>query len=331
MHRTRKIVTLALAVSSAAAVFTPSDAHARKKGVLEGEPIVRKKLQLRRLRFQVAPVVGMSLSQPFVHEGYLGAKVAFHITEWLGVRASFLYGIVNLKSQLHKDLVDVDATQGVPEGIAPNTPDPTAPGVTCQNVSAPCRLVGENDNPSPLRHDFKAGLTHAQWQSSADVVFTPFNGKLGLFSALFTEYDIYLYAGLGIMGWQQFYENAQSTAQLEGLDIRPQVNGQVNPFYCRNSMNGPQNSECILHPVNADDGVKLGFSFGGGLNLFISDWAALNLEVQDIVTRLNLTGLNGTVDDVPPVSNGKDKDPFHNVTLQVGARFYVPFRAKRSK
>ncbi|MFO0633819.1 MAG: hypothetical protein U0168_13300 [Nannocystaceae bacterium] len=45
-----------------------------------------------------------------------------------------------------------------------------------------------------------------------------------------------------------------------------------------------QNQECLLHPVKADKGVKVGGSFGAGLNLFLTDWVSLNLEIQDIVT-----------------------------------------------
>jgi hypothetical protein len=45
--------------------------------------------------------------------------------------------------------------------------------------------------------------------------------------------------------------------------------------------------------VDPDDGVKLGASFGGGVNLFASNFVSINLEVQDIVTRNNLAGLTG--------------------------------------
>ncbi len=339
MHRTRKILSLSLALGAAALTLAPQHAQARKKGVLEGEPIVRKKLQLRRLRFQLTPTVGMTLSQPFVHVGYAGVKAGIHFTEWMGVRAGFMYGAVKLKSALHKDLVN----GGLPVGVTPGQQDPTATGeVICPGspeTAAPCRPTQEKDNPAPLLHDFQAGLTYATWQSSLDVVFTPFVGKLGLFSAIFTEYDVYIFGGLGIMGWNKFYKDAKSTAELAGLDTKPEVDGMINPNYCRDPMSGLQNDECILHPVAPDQGVgggiHLGFSFGGGINLFLAKWAALNFELQDIITRNNITGLNATIDDVVreggPVVNKRDKDIFHNVTLQLGVRFYFPFKAKRSR
>jgi hypothetical protein len=182
----------------------------------------------------------------------------------------------------------------------------------------------EGDNPAPLLHDFQAGLTRAQWQASIDAVFTPFSGKLGLFSALFTEYDIYVYGGLGLIGWNKHFDQ-ESTAQILGVSTDP-----ADPSYCAVAGMG-QDSECLLHPVNADDGVKVGGSFGAGVNLFLNDFIALNLEIQDIVTSNNLAGLNTTIEDIPPVVDRLDRDVFHNVTLQVGAKFYIPFKAKRTK
>jgi len=317
----RHIVTaMAALVASASALgaFTPSEAHARKKGVLEGEPIVRKKLQLRKFRFQLTPFIAMSLSQPFVHMGYVGARLGTHFTDWVGIRAGFGYGVVPLDSKLLKAINN----GGLPDGVAPGQLDMSVPnGMPCAADGPPCRRQApiEDDNPAPLRHDFRAGVTKAQWQSSFDVVFTPFSGKLGLFSAIFTEYDIYAFGGLGLVGWNKRYDD-RSTADQLGID----------PGTCI-QMDGTENEECILHPVKADTGVKVGGSFGAGINLFLTDWVALNLEFQDIVTRNNIAGLNTTVSDIPPRVDKADKDVFHNVTFQLGATFYIPFKAKRTK
>jgi outer membrane beta-barrel protein len=321
MKTTRKLLTVT-AVACAAWTLMPSQASAAgRKSVLEGEPIVRKKLQLRKFRFQLTPYVGMSLSQPFVHMGYAGARVGFHFADWIGARAGFGYGVVNVDSALLRAVNG----GGLPVGIPPGTTDNSVPmGPMCP-AGAPCRPLAETDNPAPLLHDFQAGLTRAQWQSSVDVVFTPFAGKLGLFSAAFTNYDIYLFGGLGLVGWNAHTDSA-STAEQLSLDTNPD---SMN--YCVDANSGGQNAECLLHPVDPDDGVKLGFSFGGGVHLFITNFVAMNLEVQDIVTSNNLAGLNTTVDDIPPLVDRRDRDVFHNVTLQIGAKFYIPFKAKRSK
>jgi outer membrane beta-barrel protein len=326
MKTTSKLLTVT-AVLSAAWLWAPAQASAApggRKSVLEGEPIVRSKLQLRKFRFQLTPYVGMSLSQPFVHMGYVGARAGFHFADWIGARAGFGYGVVNVDSALLRAVNG----GGLPVGVAPGqtdtmvtnaTPCPTEP-----NGGAPCRRAAEIDNPAPLLHDFQAGLTRAQWQASVDAVFTPFSGKLGLFSAAFTNYDIYLFGGLGLVGYGK-HTDERSTADRLGLSTDPE-----NPMFCSSQLTG-QNDECILHPVAADTGVKIGFSFGGGVNLFASNFVSINLEVQDIVTSNNLAGLNTTVEDIPPLVDRNDKDVFHNVTLQIGATFYIPFKAKRTK
>ena len=318
---TRKLITICAFLAGAVAV--PSVAQAAKPGPLVGEPIVRKKLQYRKFRFQITPYVGMSLSQPFVHMGYVGARLGTHFADWIGVRAGFGYGVVALDSKLLRAIDD----GGLPSGVAPGQNDTSVPnGPACPQGGPPCRELAETDNPAPLLHDFQAGLTRAQWQASVDAVFTPFSGKLGLFSALFTEYDIYVFGGLGLMGWNRHNPDVESTADALGLATDP----DDEATYCRAEGNAA-NSECLLHPVSPDDGVKVGGSFGAGVNLFLADFVSLNLEIQDIVTSNNLAGLNTTVEDIPPRVDRQDRDIFHNVTLQLGARFYIPFKAKRTK
>ncbi len=316
MQRIRTLTFLAAPIAIAAlSLLTPSTAQAKRKSPLAGKPVVVNKLELRKLRFAITPVAAMSLSQPFVHEGYAGGKLQFYITDWIGVRGTFLYSVLQLDARLLKAVQDENG--GLPRGI--DNPE----------TGVPTRAVADKDNPAPLYHDFQAGLTHNQWLGSADVVFTPFNGKLGLFSGIFTEYDIYLFGGLGLSGWQKYY-GAQSTSQQLGLD-----GGAGNPDRsCRpeGSMDAARNEECLLHPVLADEGVKLGPSFGAGLHMFLGvPWAAVNLEVQDIMSRNNIAGQNRTTDDVPPIVDRNDAVWNHNVVFQLGVKFYFPPKAKRTK
>ncbi len=318
----------AAGVCCAGAFLLPSTAQAKKPGVLEGKPIVVDRLELRKFRAQITPMVGMSLSQPFVHKGFAGAKVRFDFTDWIGIRASFMYGVIDVESKLLKALND----GGLPIGINDPGRDPEA-----ATGFGPYRPVNELDNPAPLRHDFQAGLTKLQFTGSLDVAFTPFSGKLGLFSAIFTEYDIYIFGGLGFVNWKRHYPNAVSTS--DQLSITTDFNGDGKPDtnadgYCENPTTGEQDLECMLHPVKADDGFRLGGSFGAGMHFFITDWLSLNPEIHDIVVGHNDAGLNATVDDVPPVvdnSAGGDRVVRHNVSFNLGLTFYLPPKAKRSR
>jgi len=328
MKKTLKLSLTAAAVCGAGMFLLPSEAQAKKPGVLEGKPIVVDRLELRKLRFQVVPQIGMSLSQPFVHKGLVGAKLRFDFTDWIGVRASFMYGVLDVESKLLKALND----GGLPTGVN-NTDETMATG------EGPFRPTTELDNPAPLRHDFQAGLTKLQFQGSVDLAFTPFAGKLGLFSAIFTEYDIYIFGGLGFVNWARHYPDAQSTVtQLNNsgdpnLVIPNSTDPQLDN-YCEN-VGGAPNSECLLNPVSPDTGFRLGGSFGAGIHLFLTDWLSINPEVHDIVVAHNDAGLNATIDDVPPqVQNGgsgSDRVARHNVSFNLGFAFYVPPKAKRSR
>lgn len=331
MKKTLKLSLTAAAICGASMCLLPSEAQAKKPGVLEGKPVVVDRLELRKFRFQIVPAIGISLSQPFVHKGLVGAHLRFDFTDWIGIRGSFMYGVIDVENKLLKALND----GGLPVGI--NDPNGNIDNATGEG---PFRPQGELDNPSALRQDFQAGLTKLQFQGSLDLAFTPFAGKLGLFSAVFTEYDIYIFGGLGFANWKRHYPDARSTSQQLTEDYAAMNLGIVNSTdpaldnYCEN-VAGEPNSECLLHPVDPDNGFRVGGSFGAGLHLFITDWLAINPEVHDIVVGHNDAGLNATITDVPPVvnngGNGTDRVARHNVSFNLGFAFYLPPKAKRSR
>jgi outer membrane beta-barrel protein len=323
MHRIRTLTVMAATL--AAVLLLPDLAQAKRKSPLEGKPVVVRKLELHKLRFGITPFVGMSLSQAFVHKGYAGARLHFDFTDWIGVKGMFAYGVINKPAKLLKGLVgeDGNGTNGtLPVGDPAGTVDnPTA---------APVRSQNDFNNPAPLLHDFKSGLTRNNWLASFDVVFTPFSGKLGLFSGIFTEYDLYLFGGLGLSNFGKQYSSAKSTNTLLGnLD----TSDPKAASYCRPAgmPTADINRECFLHPVKADTGIKVGPSFGGGIHVFLADWASINVDVQDIMSLNNPAGLNSTTTDVPPQVNKKDANWNHNVMMSLGVTFYLPPKAKRSE
>lgn len=314
MQRLRSLTVLAATL--AAVTLLPDTALAKRKSPLEGKPVVVRKLELHKLRFGITPFVGMSLSQTFVHKGYVGGKLHFDFTDWIGIQAKFAYGIINRDAKLLRALTD--PAGGLPQGIPPNTPE--NPSV------APVRTDADFNSPAPLLHDFKRGLTRNNWLASFDIVFKPFSGKLGLFSAIFTSYDMYLFGGLGLAGFGRHYKNEQSTSELLGLNT-----DSTSAMYCRD-MNGEINRECFLHPVKDDSGLKLGPSFGGGINIFLGDGiASINADVHDIMTLNNAAGLNSTTADVPPKVDKADRNWNHNVMFSLGVTFYLPPKSKRSE
>lgn len=319
MHRIRTLTVLAATL--AAVTLLPDAAHAKRKSPLEGKPVVVRKLELRKLRVGITPFVGMSISQPFVHKGYVGGKLHFDFTDWIGIKGMFAMGIINKDAKLLRGL---NAEGGLPVG----TPGPTPENPT----NAPVRSTNDFNNPAPLQHDFQAGLTRNQFLASLDVVFTPFSGKLGLFSGIFTEYDLYLFGGLGLSNWQKHYKDVKSTTEALG-NLNVTDASKTDGTYCRTSGDPTSevNRECFLHPVKADTGIKVGPSFGGGIHIFVADFAAINVDVQDIMSFNNIAGLNSTTTDVPPTVDKSDRNWNHNVMMSLGVTFYFPPKAKRSE
>lgn len=317
MHSIRTLTVLAATL--AAVTLFPDIAQAKRKSPLEGKPVVVRKLELRKLRVGITPFVGMSLSQTFVHKGYVGGKLHFDITDWIGLKAMFAYGVINRDAKLLRALTDDEG--GLPRGVEPNSADnPTA---------APSRDPADLSSPAPLLHDFKSGLTRNDWLASFDLVFTPFSGKLGLFSGIFTEYDLYLFGGLGLANFGRHYKNERSTTELLGLNSDP--SNAATYCFPPGATDADINAECFLHPVKADTGIKLGPSFGGGIHIFLAEFASINVDVQDIVTLNNPAGLNSTTTDVPPKVDKADRNWNHNVMLSLGVTFYFPPKAKRSE
>ena len=84
MRRTKSF--LALPLLSLALLSSP--ARADKKIALEGQPPIRHKLELRKLRFEVTPQFVVSMNQDFRTFVGAGLVLQFHITDWLGIGAS---------------------------------------------------------------------------------------------------------------------------------------------------------------------------------------------------------------------------------------------------
>jgi hypothetical protein len=147
-----------------ASVLAPSLAWARESP-LEGQPAVRHKYELRASRFEITPTFEASISASFKHTLSGGLKLEYHITDNFSIGAMGFFG-GGLNTGLMDQIVD-----SLP---AENAPYPT-----------------------PSQQD---ALNHANtipFHGGAGLTFTPWFGKLALFSKAFVSYDLYLSGGFG--------------------------------------------------------------------------------------------------------------------------------------
>ncbi len=168
--RTQKLLPLLLlAVSS-------TSWAAGRHNPLEGQPAIHNRLELRRLRFEIAPEFVISTNQDYKHAFGIGANLQFHILSWLaaGFEGAYLFNAnTGLEDRVRGALT---AAQNSPGGLT----------------------FGQ---PTPQQHDQR--ILGANALISVYVTVTPISGKFSLFSAGFAYYDFYGSVGVGMMNFTQ--------------------------------------------------------------------------------------------------------------------------------
>jgi outer membrane beta-barrel protein len=152
-----------------------SEAHAeRGRNPLAGQPAIRHRLELRRMRFEISPQFLISANQPFLIGIGGGANLQFHITDWLGIGASFHY-----------------------------TASVAAPLANQVESALPNMAAGSQDPAfglrQPSKQQFKDHLIGPNFLGGLYATLTPMGGKFSMFNALFAHYDFYGLAGIGIV------------------------------------------------------------------------------------------------------------------------------------
>ena len=142
----------------------PAVANAvERKNVLEGQPAVRHRLEYRKGRFEFGPSFNFTLNRDVRHSVLFGARLAYHITDWMYLGADVGYGIgfnTGLTNEIGQSYQDTSELQTQWEKL--------------QNRFADIVLQG----------DVRAAVT-------------PMAGKLAIFSRLTVAYDFYVFAGFG--------------------------------------------------------------------------------------------------------------------------------------
>jgi outer membrane beta-barrel protein len=168
MTTMRKLSFLIIGLVLAAA----PPAVAQKANPLDGQPEVRKKLQLRDSRFELSPQLAFAINRPLYHTIMFGVKAEYHINDWISVGATFDYApnAMNIKTGLTDNVL----------GQLPDTYDPS----TAKQL-IPSKSMAENP------------MLMLNMLIGAQANITPFFGKMALFSKLFFNYDFYGFLGFG--------------------------------------------------------------------------------------------------------------------------------------
>jgi outer membrane beta-barrel protein len=152
----------------------PTRALAERRNPLEGQPAVRHKVELRKLRFEITPQFLTSTNQDYKNAFGPGVMLQFHIFDWLGIGAQFAYTF-NTNTPLENKVRDQ----------LKNVTSYTYPG----------------PQPTLQMHDER--VLNINYVTSIFASVVPMWGKLSLFSALFLNYDFFVDGGIGIVGYSQ--------------------------------------------------------------------------------------------------------------------------------
>lgn len=170
----------------------------RPESPLVKEPAIRRRLEMRRMRFEVTPHFMISMNQAYKHAFGPGLTLQFHFFDWLGIGVEgsyFFNSRTELEKKVRNALPDFSTTDYQPPGPQPNV------------AIHDGRVLGIN-----------AAI-------SAYLVLTPFSGKFAMFSAAFLKYDLYAMVGVGLVNYVQ---SGGDKNVGETFGIQP-VNGQPDP------------------------------------------------------------------------------------------------------
>ena len=279
----RKLTVLtALVVLSAASAAEAQEIML--EGPLAGAPACRQCILYREGRFTVTPALTFTLLDDYRRHIFVGARLTYNITDWLGVSVAGGYG------GFWGDLLDTGLTREVSEK-APN-------GIESNRANFPFAADSTGaEDAERLTTDLLGRLLGFV---SAELVFTPLRGKFGLFSRLFLDVDLYIFAGYALPFVQERADVDCRTAEL--IEDRGYAGGRIPAQYGdRASYDGAIAERCpwigasgvatASEVPRADPRLAVGAgTYGLGVSIYFNEWAALNVEYRVMPMLWNHTG-----------------------------------------
>ena len=280
-----------MATVLAAGLLMPGVAGADR--AWDEQPAVRNKLELRKLRFEVAPTFDMSIAADYKNTYSAGLKGEFHLTDTLSLGGQIFAGT------------------STKTGLAGQVSD-----------SLPPTMVATE--PTPSRDTFENAINSTPLHGGAGVTFTPLFGKISLFGATYLNFDIYFKGGLG---FGQLTNDHNSTGEcgpvadgtVTGPDGMPALDGEGQPIP---AFNDPRN-DC---PDNT--GTQLGLMAGGGIHFYLNRWIALDISIHDYIYSDNPRG--GDFDGDGRI-DGDDRRFMGHLFFGLGLSLYLPTTVDRSR
>jgi outer membrane beta-barrel protein len=193
---------------------------------IEDQVAIRHRYELRSGRFEVGPSFAFTLNRAFMNAFLIGLRAQYHINDYLSVGTEWNFGI-NFRTPLTNELDDTYKNE-------PN----------------------ETPNPQGLFDENVKRLSRIDLIGDVRLNFTPFSGKMGIFSALFIGYDFYVFAGMA-------FGKTSNDTEIAEVD-------------------------------ETNEAFNVGFAWGLGLHVYVNNWISVGLEFKDLMFADNETGQDVT-------------------------------------
>jgi outer membrane beta-barrel protein len=179
----RLLAALAVGIGLLSATERAEAQEIQLTGPLAGAPAVRKLRLYRQNRFEFAPAVSFTLLDEYQRTIFLGARLTYNFTDWLGIGAYGAYGgVLQLPTALTDHIQEVNAQR--------KSADMTVPSNELAN-----RLTNVN-----LGQNFEDQLGSMDWIVAPQLTIVPFRGKLALFQSIYLDTDLYFFGGPAFVG-----------------------------------------------------------------------------------------------------------------------------------
>ena len=151
----------------------------------------------------------------------------------------------------------------------------------------------------PTKTDAENSMQKINSILGAQLEFTPFTGKYSLAGWLFANYDFYGFAGAG------------------AINVSPASSG-IAPCASSNSGDSTKSGSAYFCGVS---GYKIAATYGLGLHSYFNHWMALNVELRDMLAKLNPSGRD-TNGDLHATT--ADLSWTHTFIVAANLVFYLP-------
>jgi hypothetical protein len=289
------VVAVVAAIAGLAVASSAEDQEIQLTGPLAGAPAVRQLRLHREGRFELAPSVSFTLLDQYERTIMPGGTLSYYFTDWIGVSVWGGFGITyttNLSDELQQKAIDDRNC----------TANPTAKA---------CRLTQVNLTRGKLEND---QLGKIGWAVAPQVTVIPFRGKLALFSSLFVDTDVNIFAGPAFVGVK---ERAACGADDNGNPLPIPCNKYPDAF-------------------KTNDRVAIAPTFGLGVNFYPASFVGFGVAFRALPFSWNTSGFDnhggGANGDFPDNNvNGKDSEFHFNSLLTVNLAVQFPTTIKLSK